>query len=298
MHLEHLTTEQSNGFARHLDQLGIDEALALMNREDAFVAPLVARALPEIAQATRAVVAALRAGGRLIYVGAGNSGRTGFLDALECQPTFNTPPTQVIGLIAGGFSGFADAAEDDAEQGEAALRELTLQAGDIVVGLSASGRTPYVLGALAYARQVGSRTVAIACNTGSQIGQQADVVVEVDVGPEVLAGSTRLKAGTAQKMICNMLSTVAMTALGKVYRNLMVDVQVNNHKLANRARRIVEQAAEVTPEVAQQALEAAGNRPKIAILMLLGGLGRSDAEALEMRSAGSIHHALRELGAQ
>ncbi len=293
MQLDQLSTEQSNAYSTHLDVLSIEEAAALMNREDTLIAPLVGRALPAITQAIRSVVAALDQGGRLIYIGAGNSGRTGYQDALECQPTFNTPPEQVLGLIAGGFAGFSEAAEDHPDQGAADLQHIALTDKDVVIGLSASGRTPYVIGALNYAADIGSRTVALVCNTQSEISKLAQVVIEVDCGPEILAGSTRLKAGTAQKMICNMISTLSMVALGKTYRNLMVDVQVNNQKLADRARRIVAEAAGVSREVAADYLARAGQRPRIAILMLLAGLEREQAEALEAQSRGSIHRALQ-----
>ncbi|MBN3801165.1 N-acetylmuramic acid 6-phosphate etherase, partial [Burkholderia sp. Ac-20392] len=255
MHLEHLVTEQPNGQSANLDALGIPEALALMNREDAGIAARVAHALPAIASGVTVIADALRVGGRLIYIGAGNSGRIGYLDALECQPTFGTQPGEIIGIVAGGFAGITESVEDSDTRGRQDLDAAGLARGDVVVGLTASGRTPYVLGALRHARDTGCRTIAVACNVGSEAAALADVAIEVDCGPEVLTGSTRLKAGTAQKMICNMLSTISMVALGKTYGNLMVDVQVHNHKLRRRAIGIVSQAAGVPTDVAERALE-------------------------------------------
>jgi len=295
MHLEHLVTEQPNGQSANLDALGIGEALALMNREDAGVAAHVAHALPAIASGVAVIADALRAGGRLIYIGAGNSGRIGYLDALECQPTFGTQPGEIIGIVAGGFAGITESVEDSDTLGRQDLDAAGLARGDVVVGLTASGRTPYVLGALRHARDTGCRTIAVACNVGSEAAALADVAIEVDCGPEVLTGSTRLKAGTAQKMICNMLSTISMVALGKTYGNLMVDVQVHNHKLRQRAIGIVSQAAGVPTDVAARALEQAGDRPRIAILMLRAGVDRAGAERLADAAGGSIRKALATL---
>lgn len=293
MPLDRLITEQPNVFSANLDQLSIEEGVALMNREDAFIAPCVARSLPSIAAGVRAVSQALRAGGRLVYIGAGNSGRIGYLDALECQPTFGMSPQEVVGIVAGGFIGMSEGVEDSAERGQADLEGIALRREDVVVGLSASGRTPYVIGALRHARRIGCSTVSVACNSGSEVGAVADVAIEVDCGPEILAGSTRLKAGTVQKMVCNMLSTLSMVALGKTYGNLMVDLQVHNHKLQLRAQSIVAQAAGVAPDVAARTLAEAGNRPRIAILMLLAGLSCGEAEALSVEHGGSIHRALQ-----
>jgi N-acetylmuramic acid 6-phosphate etherase len=293
MSINRLITEQSNTFSAGLDKLSIEDAAALMNREDALIAACVGRALPAIAAATRMIAAALAGEGRLLYVGAGNSGRIAYLDALECQPTFGMPPGKVIGIVAGGFGGEAGSAEDSAESGQADLEAVGLRPDDVVVGLTASGRTPYVIAALGYARSVGCPTVSIACNTGSEVSAIPDVAIEVDCGPEILAGSTRLKAGTAQKMICNMLSTLTMVSLGKTYGNLMVDMQVRNHKLRLRAQSIVMQATNVSSEVAERALLEAGQRPRIAILMLLAELDAAEAEALSARHGGSIHRALQ-----
>jgi N-acetylmuramic acid 6-phosphate etherase len=228
-----------------------------------------------------------------VYVGAGNSGRLGYLDALECQPTFGMPAGKVIGIVAGGFGGEVESAEDFPESGRADLAAIGLRHDDVVVGLTASGRTPYVIGALGYARSVGCATVSVACNTGSEVSAIPDVAIEVDCGPEILAGSTRLKAGTAQKMICNMLSTLTMVSLGKTYGNLMVDMQVRNQKLRLRAQSIVMQATSVSADVAERTLQEAGQRPRIAILMLLAGIDAGQAEALSARHGGSIHRALQ-----
>jgi len=291
-----LSTEQINTASLGLDRLSLEQAAALMNQEDGLVAARVAAALPEITAAVRLITAAMAQGGRLIYVGAGNSGRLGYLDAFECQPTFSMPAGRVLGLIAGGFDGEVEAAEDHADKGQADLESHQLQALDVVVGVSASGRTPYVLGALRYARQQGCPTISVACNVGSELAAISQVAIEVDSGPEVLAGSTRLKAGTAQKMVCNMLSTLTMVSLGKTYGNLMVDVQVRNQKLLRRAQSIVMQATEVSAEEAAQVLQEAGLRPRIAILMLKSGLGLAQAEALSAAHGGSIHRALAAVG--
>jgi N-acetylmuramic acid 6-phosphate etherase len=293
MSVSRLRTEQPNSFSTGLDKLSIEEAAALMNREDALIASCVSHALPAIAAATRLIAAAMAGGGRLVYVGAGNSGRLAYLDALECQPTFGMPPGQVIGIVAGGFGGETGAAEDFPERGQADLEAVELNRDDVVVGLTASGRTPYVIGALGYARSVGCQTVSVACNTGSEVSAMSDVAIEVDCGPEVLAGSTRLKAGTAQKMICNMLSTLTMVALGKTYGNLMVDMQVRNQKLRLRAQSIVMQATGVSSEAAERALLEAEQRPRIAILMLLADINAREAEALSASHGGSIHRALQ-----
>jgi N-acetylmuramic acid 6-phosphate etherase len=293
MDVTQLKTEQPNACTTDLDRLSIEAAAALMNREDALVASRVGEALPAIAAAVKLIAAALAGDGRLLYVGAGNSGRLGYLDALECQPTFSMAPGKVVGIVAGGFGGEVESAEDFPEYGQADLEAVGLQPQDVVVGLTASGRTPYVIGALRHARAAGCATVSVTCNAGSEVSALSDIAIEVDCGPEVLAGSTRLKAGTAQKMICNMLSTLSMVALGKTYGNLMVDVQVRNHKLRLRAQSIVMQATGVPAELADRALAEAGQRPRIAILMLLAGLDAAGAEALSAAHAGSIHRALQ-----
>jgi N-acetylmuramic acid 6-phosphate etherase len=234
-------------------------------------------------------------GGRLIYAGAGTAGRIGVLDASECGPTFNTD--RVLGVIAGGqvaVSTASESAEDDADAGAGALAALALTAADAVVGISASGRTPYVLGAIAYAREVGALTAGLACNAGSALSAAVEHPIEVLVGPEFIAGSTRLKAGTAQKLVLNMLSTLTMVRLGKTYGNLMVDVRVTNEKLRDRATRIVEQAAGASREDAAAALDAAGEDAKVAIAMLRAGVDAERARGLLDASAGHLRRALGE----
>ena len=267
-----LGTEAAHPGSAHLDQMSSAELVTVLNAADATVAHAVGRVLPAVAAAVDLIVAARRRGGRLIYLGAGTSGRIGLLDAVECPPTFGTAPDEVVGLLAGGVGAFVQAvegAEDEPQRGADDLRRLNLRTTDVVVGLAASGRTPYVLGGLGYARSLGAATVSLSCNPGSAISTLADVAIEVVTGPEVLTGSTRLKAGTAQKMICNMLSTAAMVRGGKAYRNLMVDVRPTNAKLHDRATRIVAQAAEVDLDTAAAAVRAADGHPKTAIVMLL-----------------------------
>lgn len=280
--LENLTTEARNERTMSLDEMSVAELLTVMNEEDAKVAGAVKREIPKIAEAVTAITESLRKGGRLIYMGAGTSGRIGLLDAVECPPTFGTSPDQVVGLIAGGSQAFIKAvegAEDRAELGEADLQHLGLTPNDTVVGLAASGRTPYVIGGLEYAKRIGASTVSISCNKNAVISSKADIAIEIENGPEVLTGSTRLKAGTSQKLVCNMLSTASMIGLGKVYGNLMVDVQPTNEKLADRAKRIVMEATACEAQTAANALNLAEGKPKPAILMILTGC--TYAEALE-----------------
>ena len=291
-----LGTEQANPRTGGLDTMSTLDLLAVMNAEDQTVAAAVQRVLPDIARAVDLVVAARRAGGRLVYLGAGTSGRIGLLDAVECPPTFGTRPEEVLGLVAGGSGAFAvavEGAEDDPELGVADLRAVNLGPADVVVGLAASGRTPYVLGALGHARSVGAATVSVACNPGAPISALADVAIEVDTGPEVLTGSTRLKAGTAQKMVCNMLSSAAMVRSGKVYGNLMVDVRPTNAKLVDRARRIIATAAAVDDAAAARAFRAAGGHAKTAIVMLLAGCTAAEARARLEQHGGDVREAVR-----
>lgn len=289
-----LATEARNPRSAGLDAMGTRELLALMSAEDAKVPTAVAAALGAIERAVELCVAAIGAGGRLVYLGAGTSGRLGVLDAVECPPTFGIDPGTVVGLIAGGpaaLTGASEGAEDHLERGVADLEAVAFGPADVLVGLAASGRTPYVLGGLAHARRLGAPTIAVACNPGAAISAAADVAIEVDTGPEVLTGSTRLKAGTAQKLVCNMLTTATMVRLGKAYRNLMVDVQPTNHKLADRARRIVAEATGQDPEVAAAALAAAGGSPKLAIVMLLTGRDAATATGLLERASGHVRQA-------
>ncbi|WP_375431829.1 N-acetylmuramic acid 6-phosphate etherase [uncultured Friedmanniella sp.] len=275
-----LGTETAHPRTALLDTMSTAELLAVMNEEDRGVPLAVERALPDIARAVDVIVAARRRDGRLIYLGAGTSGRIGLLDAVECPPTFGTEPEEVIGLIAGGQRAFADAvegAEDDADQGAADLAAIGLSTRDVVVGIAASGRTPYVLGGLAYARRLGAATVSLASNPAAPISREADVAIEVVTGPEILTGSTRLKAGTAQKLVCNMLSTASMVQTGKVYGNLMVDLHPTNAKLVDRTQRIVAEATRADGDAVQEAVRAAGGHAKTAIVMLLRRCTADDA---------------------
>lgn len=275
-----LATEQTNDRSATLDQMSALEIVTLMNEEDRTVADAVQRALPAVSEAVERIVSSLSQGGRLFYVGAGTSGRLGVLDASECPPTFGTEPEMVQALHAGGEAALVNAvegAEDDFAAGAADLKVAGLQAGDVVVGIAASGRTPYVAGALTYARELGAATVAMSCNALAEISCLADTAIEVVTGPEVLMGSTRLKAGTAQKMVLNMISTATMVRLGKAYRNLMIDVKPTNVKLVDRACRILVQAANVEYEAASAALTLSGNRVKVALVMLKTGLSAEEA---------------------
>ncbi|MBY8883131.1 N-acetylmuramic acid 6-phosphate etherase [Streptomyces sp. PLK6-54] len=289
-----LGTETRNERTAHLDGMPVADLLTAMNDEDQTVALAVRRALPRIAEAVAAAEAALRRGGRLIYLGAGTSGRIGLLDAVECPPTFGTAPEQVMGLLAGGPGAFITAvegAEDDPELAVADLEAAGLSSADVLVGLAASGRTPYVIGGLRHARATGAATVSVACNADAEVSRHADVAIEVVTGPEVLTGSTRLKAGTAEKLVCNMLSTATMVRLGKVYGNLMVDVRATNAKLVDRARRIVVQATGAEPDDAERALAQAGGHAKTAIVMLLTGMTCDEAAEALRRGDGSIRSA-------
>ncbi|HEY5845751.1 MAG TPA: N-acetylmuramic acid 6-phosphate etherase [Microlunatus sp.] len=293
--LSELGTETANPRTVDLDIMSTHDLLTVMNTEDQTVPLAVARSLPQITEAVDLIVAARRQGGRLVYLGAGTSGRIGLLDAVECPPTFGTEPGEVVGLIAGGDSAFvqaAEGAEDDAHQAEADLDALGLRSSDVVVGIAASGRTPYVIGGLIHAGRLGAATVSLACNRAAPISRVADVAIEIETGPEILTGSTRLKAGTAQKLVCNMLSTASMVQIGKVYRNLMVDVRPTNAKLVDRSIRIVAAAAEVDPEAATEALRDAGGSVKTAIVMLLTGYGADEARDRLIRYGGRVRPAV------
>jgi len=295
--LEHLATEKPNPASASIDLLPTEEILAVINAEDQKVAPAVAREIPQIARAVDGIVAAIREGGRLFYIGAGTSGRLGVLDAAECPPTFSVPPEMVQGVIAGGEAALAratEASEDRPEAGEADLRARGFTARDALVGLTASGRTPYVLGAVRYARSLGALTIGVTCNENAELSSLVDIPIAPLAGPEIIAGSTRLKSGTAQKLVLNMLSTASMIRLGAVYRNLMVNVQLKNDKLRDRGRRIVAQAAGVNPEHAAQALGEAGGDVRAAIVMLKRGVSLEQARAL-LGAAGNRVGAALEL---
>lgn len=298
--LKQLTSEQRNSASLNLDQLSALEIVQLMNQEDQKVALAVNAQLVQIAQAVEVIVSTFQQGGRLIYQGAGTSGRLGVLDASECPPTFGVPFGQVIGLIAGGDTAIRKAvenAEDNSEAGKVDLMQVQLSDKDVVVGLAVSGRTPYVLGGLAYAKSLGAKTVAISCNAHSEMAEIADIAITPIVGAEVLTGSSRLKAGTAQKMVLNMLSTASMVLMGKCYQNLMVDVQATNEKLRHRAVNIVMQATECDCDTAKHYLSLADNQAKLAIMMILGNLDKDQASALLTQSQGRLGQAVQKLGA-
>lgn len=297
--LERLLTEQRNPASENLDALSTFEMLRVMNHEDHKVADAVGRALPEIAKAVDLIADALRSGGRLFYIGAGTSGRLGVLDAAECPPTFSVPATLVQGIIAGGeraLHSATEASEDDAGLGERDLMARGIQPADVVVGIAASGRTPYVLGAMDAARRLGSKTIGLSCTPHSQLSRHVDVAIEAAPGPEVLSGSTRLRAGTATKMVLNMLSTAVMVRLGHVYGNWMVNVKPTNVKLVDRARRIVSEAAGLPYEKASELLEASGNVVKTAIVMGKLGVTRQEAEHRLQAAGGKVRAAIASPG--
>ncbi|EFF91689.1 N-acetylmuramic acid 6-phosphate etherase [Streptomyces sp. e14] len=293
--LETLTTEAFRPELAEIDRLPTLEIARLMNAEDTTVPRAVAERLPQIAAAIDAVTERMARGGRLIYAGAGTAGRLGVLDASECPPTFNTDPAQVVGLIAGGPQAMVtsvEGAEDSRELAVEALDALKLTPDDTVVGVSASGRTPYAVGAVEHARRLGALTVGLACNEGSALAAAAEHGIEVVVGPELLTGSTRLKAGTAQKLVLNMISTLTMIRLGKTYGNLMVDVRASNEKLRARSRRIVALATGAPDEEIERALTAAHGEVKHAILILLAGVDAPTAGRLLEKSSGHLRAAL------
>lgn len=299
--LSQMITEGRNPASQNIDELSTEAMLRVINDEDKKVALAVEAIVPQIAQVVDAITAAFSKGGRLIYCGAGTSGRLGILDASECPPTFGTPRSQVVGLIAGGHTAILQAvenAEDNVEQGSQDLKDIDFNANDVLVGIAASGRTPYVLGALAYAKQQGAFSAALTCNPNSPMSQAADVAITPVVGPEVVTGSSRMKAGTAQKLVLNMLTTGAMIRSGKVYGNLMVDVEATNQKLVQRQINIVKQATDCDDATAQQALNACHGHCKTAIVMVLAGLDASEAKALLKQNSGFIRNALRDAGAQ
>lgn len=286
-----LNTESWDQSIPDLGTLSNIELVQIMNRADKTVAETVEKSLPDIAQAIDMIVAQFRLGGRLFYVGAGTSGRLGVLDAAECPPTFNTAPDMVQALIAGGHEAIFEAqegAEDNHDQGGFDLRSAGARVGDVVVGIAASGSTPYVMGALTWARAEGLVTISISCNPDPPIAAHSDVAIAMDTGPEVVMGSTRLKAGTAQKMVLNMLSTGAMVGLGKTYRNLMVDMRPTNRKLKARSVRIVALAANLTLERARQLLDDSNGDVKVAIAMALLGTSALEAEARLTDSQGIL----------
>ena len=295
--LSKMTTERRNAATMDLDVMTPLEIATVMNQEDRNVPLAIEKALPQIAQTIAAVEEAFRQGGRLFYIGAGTSGRLGVLDASECPPTFGVPAEMVVGLIAGGDRALRfpiEGAEDDREMCVNDLKERGLCAKDVLVGIAASGRTPYVLGGLEYAKSLGCKTAAIACNSGSEVGKAAHIAIEVEVGPEVLTGSTRLKSGTAQKLIVNMISTGAMVRIGKAYKNLMVDVLQSNEKLQVRAENIVMEATGVERPDARKTIDAADGSVKTAITMILAGCGKAEALALLEAHGGKVRDAVKD----
>ena len=294
--LSTLITEQRNPNSMHVDSLSALEIVQLMNEEDKQVPLAIEKCLPQIAQAVERIVAAFQQGGRLVYIGAGTSGRLGVLDASECPPTFGVSPEMVKGIIAGGERALRhpiEGAEDSKTQAVVDLQTIQFSSKDVLVGIAASGRTPYVIGALEYAKSLGSVTVSIASNPNSAMANIVDIAIDTVVGPEVLTGSSRLKSGTAQKLVLNMLTTASMILMGKCYQNLMVDVQASNEKLKARAIHIVMQATDCDKALAEETLKQADQNAKLAIMMILSGLDRAQAEALLEKHQGKLQLALK-----
>lgn len=295
MDLNSLTTETRNQKTMNLDQLDTLEILKIMNEEDQKVPLAIQKALPAISDVVKQIVKCFEAGGRLIYIGAGTSGRLGVLDAAECVPTFGTESEMVQGLIAGGEEAMTvavEGAEDSMTLAEEDLKAIDLNKNDMVVGIAASGRTPYVVGGLDYARSISASTASIACNHNAVISKHAALPIEVEVGPEILTGSTRLKSGTAQKLILNMLSTVSMIGIGKVYKNLMVDVRPTNEKLVERSKRIIMEATDCSYETAAEKFLEADENVKLAIVMILTGADKQTASQKLVDAKGFISQTL------
>lgn len=296
MQLKHLKTERANRASANLDTMNALEMAAVMNRQDAMVPRAIKRVLPKVAQAIDVIARRLAKGGRLIYVGTGTSGRIGALDAVEIPPTFGIGLEIIQFVIAGGERALAratEASEDSSVLGRLDMAARKPGKKDVVVAIAASGRTPYTIGAMEYAGKRGAATVAVVCNKGSAMAKMAQVAIEVDVGPEVLTGSTRLKAGTAEKLICNMLSTGAMARLGYVYRNLMVNLQLRNHKLLERGIRIVEEVARVDRELALRTLKSAGMKVPVALVMLKAKVSKTEATRRLKKAHGIVGKALK-----
>lgn len=296
LHLQNLQTEIPNEKTRDLDLMTTEELLSVMNEEDHKCAEAVKEALPEIDEAVKLCISALKQGGRMVYIGAGTSGRIGMMDSAECVPTFNCD--RIIACLAGGFGAVSkgiENAEDNMEQGAEDLKNLGFCDKDVVIGIAASGRTPYVIGALKYAQEVHAKRIAVSCNKHAEMSKYADTAIEVDAGSEVLTGSTRLKSGTCQKLICNMLSTAAMQGIGKIYKNLMVDMVPTNAKLRDRAVRIISEASECSLETAREYYELSGHDMKTAIVMILSGKSREDAQKCLQDADGFVRKALNPL---
>ncbi|WP_270528530.1 N-acetylmuramic acid 6-phosphate etherase [Mitsuokella jalaludinii] len=296
MDLSRLTTERRNPASAHIDSCTTLEMVTIMQQEDSKIASAIEKILPEIARAIDATSQRLENGGRLCYLGAGTSGRLGILDASECPPTYGTDPELVQGLIAGGIPAIfraQEGAEDNPGLAVHDLKEHGFSAKDVLVGIAASGRTPYVIGGLKYARELGALTIALACSEHAEIAALADIALTPVTGPEVVTGSTRMKAGTAQKLVLNMLSTGTMIKLGKVYGNLMVDVKASNKKLEERAIRIVMEGSGCERTEAEKALKGADGHAKLAILMVVAGVSASEGKALLERTSGHLAAAIR-----
>ncbi|HHW58472.1 MAG TPA: N-acetylmuramic acid 6-phosphate etherase [Clostridia bacterium] len=296
MVLEELITEGRNPDTMDIDRLSTIDMLKKINNEDKKVAFAVEKVIPSIAEAIDKIVEKMKKGGRLIYIGAGTSGRIGILDASECPPTFGVDPGLVVGIIAGGDRAIRNAiesAEDDMKAGRQDLININLTSNDSVVGITASGRTPYVIGGLQYAKEIGALTVGLFCNKNESISNIVDVMITPVVGPEVIMGSTRMKAGTAQKLVLNMISTGAMIKLGKVYSNLMVDLQPNNEKLIERARRMVKLATGANEELIEKTLQETNYNVKLAILMIVADVNKEEAKKLLSLADGYIAEAIK-----
>ncbi|CAM3922192.1 N-acetylmuramic acid 6-phosphate etherase [Mesobacillus thioparans] len=297
MNITKLNTEQQNPKTLNIDLMSTEEIITVINQEDTLVPNVLARQVPNISEVVDKIVAAFKQGGRLIYVGAGTSGRLGIIDASECPPTYGTDPGMVVGIIAGGKEAMTEAiegVEDDKQQGKTDMEEISLTAKDVVVGIAASGRTPYTIGALEYSKQLGAVTVSVVCSKDSEMEQVSDYTIAAVVGPEVITGSTRMKAGTAQKLILNMLSTASMIKMGKVYGNLMVDVQMTNEKLHNRAVNIVKMATGASDEEARAAIKEQNYHTKAAILQIITGLKGIEANNLLNKHDGYLREAISE----
>ena len=296
LNLKNMSTETRNQNTMNLDIMSPLEVVTVMNQEDAKVPAAITPALPNIAQCVTWAIESIEAGGRIIYMGAGTSGRLGVLDAVECPPTFGVAPEVVVGLIAGGEKAFVKAvegAEDSRELGRQDLIDINLAKRDIVIGIAASGRTPYVLGGLAYAQEMGCHTVGISCNPGSAVGAAAELAIEVVPGPECLTGSTRLKSGTCQKLILNMISTATMVGCGKAYQNLMVDVMQTNEKLVVRAQNIVMEATGCDRETAAEKIALADGNAKTAITMILADCDVAEARERLAKAKGHVREAIK-----
>lgn len=295
--MSRMTTEARNPASEKIDTLSALEIARLMNAEDARVAEAVGREAASIARAIEVIANRLRAGGRLVYIGAGTSGRLGVLDAAECPPTFSTPPELVVGLIAGGYGALTRAvegAEDHPDRAANDLKNINFSAGDVLVGIATSGRTPYVIGGLKYAREIGAFAIGLACNDGSALAADADLMITPVVGPEVISGSTRLKAGTATKLVLNMLTTGTMVLLGKTYGNLMVDLKATNTKLVLRSRRIVAELTGLSESEAEEQLARADGELKTAVVAYRRGVSAEEARGLLTKAGGQLRVVLEQ----